>query len=434
MALDSCDQINLLSAQRYSNTGFSGKIRYTTKQKDAILLYSHNGDVLLNGYLRNNYHLNDSLVEYYHNHYNTFIDFIGDFASDSTQYIEDYIVKLYVSLLSTFVLNYDEQIILYRGIREDLSGISKNIPKESKKSIRANGFMSTTCDIDVAREFAGSTGTLFILTIPPHFKLSAVYLNSKYADEHEFLLPHYTIMTITNIKSEQSENEHSESESKIKEIRTVISATVHIDLSFLELELDIEEKRKKVHEPNHKMIGLTHKNIQSLLLTSKHLNFFDWWKRTQIVDEYDYENVLDYCQYPEVLDWWNIVFNGQKLSKKLKYSELAMDNASIKNNIPVLDWWLKNFKEGLKYSHVALDMASANGCMEALYWWKNSSLPMKYTENAVDLASKNNHINVLNWWFIYSRTHSIKMKYTAMALLYNVDWWKEHLIQKYRWV
>ena len=109
-----------------------------------------------------------------------------------------------------------------------------------------------------------------------------------------------------------------------------------------------------------------------------------------------YVNFLGkYSNATEILD-----FLLNKFGSKLKYSVLAIYNASGNGNVNILEWW-KNSGLPLKYYSDAMDCASENGHVNVLEWWKNSGLPLKYDEFAIEIAeiaSKNGHVHVLEWW------------------------------------
>lgn len=84
----------------------------------------------------------------------------------------------------------------------------------------------------------------------------------------------------------------------------------------------------------------------------------------------------------------------------LEYTEAALEHASSKNQIAVLEWWkLQNETRGLplKIGRV-MDSASTAGCVDALEWWATSQLEPKYDRHALQHASCQGKIDVLDWW------------------------------------
>ena len=46
----------------------------------------------------------------------------------------------------------------------------------------------------------------------------------------------------------------------------------------------------------------------------------------------------------------------------------------------------------------AMDDASKRNHIDVLNWWLNSGLELKYSDNVADKALDKNRTNVLNWW------------------------------------
>ncbi|CCL99194.1 uncharacterized protein FIBRA_01209 [Fibroporia radiculosa] len=94
------------------------------------------------------------------------------------------------------------------------------------------------------------------------------------------------------------------------------------------------------------------------------------------------------------LDWW--VYSGIPL----EYTELALENASAKNQLNVLTWWKEQSATRglpLKIGRV-MDMASNAGHVEVLDWWAHSQLEFKYDRQAIYHASCHGRVEVLQWW------------------------------------
>ncbi|KAI0313021.1 hypothetical protein OF83DRAFT_590776 [Amylostereum chailletii] len=92
------------------------------------------------------------------------------------------------------------------------------------------------------------------------------------------------------------------------------------------------------------------------------------------------------------LDWW------LKSGLPFEYTEGALENASAKNRIDVLEWW--HAQKGslpLKVGRV-MDTASAAGAVDALEWWASSGLDYTYDRFALQHASCHGRVDVLQWW------------------------------------
>jgi len=384
---------------------------YSQKQKDVMLLYSHNGDKLLNYYIRNNYKLSDELIDYYREHYMWFAEFVPDFATDDDKFIEDYILNIYDELLNTFVVSFDKDIVLYRGLAEIM-------PYFKGQKIKLTGFISATCDKEIAYGFATPNivddCTVIELIIPRGFFISIIYKFSRYSAELEFLLPDHTNMTIKSISETTSIVPNAD---KPQKILTVV-AVVSID------QTSTYKYRSKPHSfrdsKNIELKTLSHDEIQYLLNEGRVASFFQWWKDTQDVSTFTYS--LDNYVFPEVLEWWL-----HKSGLPLYYTEKAIDLLSESGAIEVLDWWLHSGLK-LQYSEDAIDRASQYGQINSLNWWKNSRLPLKYTSDAIDLASAYNKIHILDWW----KDSGLLLRYSEVAMdgaslnesIDALEWWK----------
>ncbi|KAK7467153.1 hypothetical protein VKT23_004212 [Stygiomarasmius scandens] len=104
------------------------------------------------------------------------------------------------------------------------------------------------------------------------------------------------------------------------------------------------------------------------------------------------------------LDWW--VSSGIPL----EYTEAALNYASAKNQVAVLEWWKQQYKNSglqLKIGQV-MDAASAaghvevleccNGKVEVLEWWLGSGLQLIFDQDVLTSATRLNRAEVLEWW------------------------------------
>jgi len=98
-----------------------------------------------------------------------------------------------------------------------------------------------------------------------------------------------------------------------------------------------------------------------------------------------------------VLDWWLRLWRNSDSNLRLKYTNWAIDYASKEGRTNILDWWKQSGLE-IKYTNWAIDHASAEGHMGVLEWFLASGLKIKYSEWAVIDAVKNKHNHVLRWW------------------------------------
>jgi hypothetical protein len=94
------------------------------------------------------------------------------------------------------------------------------------------------------------------------------------------------------------------------------------------------------------------------------------------------------------LDWW------LDWGHPFEYTEAALEFASAKNRITVLDWWLRQHRLTglvLKTGRV-MEMASTAGHVDVLAWWAASRIEPKYDKYALQHASCHGKVEVLQWW------------------------------------
>ena len=119
----------------------------------------------------------------------------------------------------------------------------------------------------------------------------------------------------------------------------------------------------------------------------------------------------------------SLVEKSQEMDFNLEYTEAAIDYASRRGYIDVLDCWLDS-ELLLKYSESAIDGACGNGYLNVLEWWLNTGIPLKYSSAAIDTASQRGHIKILDYWL----NSGLELKYTEHAIDYAhdinvINWW-----------
>lgn len=104
-----------------------------------------------------------------------------------------------------------------------------------------------------------------------------------------------------------------------------------------------------------------------------------------------------------VLSWWkNAQEQHPDILPPLSADETAeaIDGASRNGQVASLDWWLLSGLP-LHYTEIALEMASAKRHIDVLEWWKEQNkkrhLPLKIGR-VMDMASIAGHVDVLEWW------------------------------------
>ncbi|KAI9351134.1 hypothetical protein DFJ73DRAFT_831714 [Zopfochytrium polystomum] len=159
-----------------------------------------------------------------------------------------------------------------------------------------------------------------------------------------------------------------------------------------------------------------------------HLAVLDWWlrHRGRLQLKYSPDAMDDATKAGriDVLQWW------ADSGLKLRFNRFILDDASASGQVEALRWWtqlparLGAFGTGdrkgrngrsapvlphrLQYSNCAVDIASQRGHISVLDWWmKESGLPMRYSARAFDGARGKPH--VLQWW----RESGLEIKTTS---------------------
>jgi hypothetical protein len=94
----------------------------------------------------------------------------------------------------------------------------------------------------------------------------------------------------------------------------------------------------------------------------------------------------------------------------------AVMSACFKNSLKTLDWLKQNYPTRLKCTEDIINDASISNNIEMLQWWKDSGLELRYTEMALDKCTDP---NTLKWWI----GSGLDMKYTKEVIKQttNVD-------------
>jgi len=158
----------------------------------------------------------------------------------------------------------------------------------------------------------------------------------------------------------------------------------------------------------------------------------DWWLHSGIRLEYT-ESALEMASaknHLDVLEWWKKENKTHHGRLPLKIGRV-MDMASTAGHVEVLDWWVHSQLE-YKYDRLAMYHASCHGKVEVLQWWLTSGLQLVYDADCLTGATKHNRPEVLEWWNRSSLPIQYRMCDIEEALEDAIgggeearDWWKK---------
>ena len=178
------------------------KYKVSNDIKKYLILYSHNGDILLNMYLNNDKKIDKNIIDYYRTKYSQVFKkytkgIMERFFYDNEQYIKSFIDTFYKYLRKAIILS-PLDIIVYRGI----SYIdSKDIKLNS--FIKYKSYLSTSLSKIAGSNFAVDNGILLEILINKNTPIIPILFNSVYPEEQEILLPDNSILFILDKKKEK---------------------------------------------------------------------------------------------------------------------------------------------------------------------------------------------------------------------------------------
>ncbi|KAJ3138239.1 hypothetical protein HDU90_001201 [Geranomyces variabilis] len=113
-----------------------------------------------------------------------------------------------------------------------------------------------------------------------------------------------------------------------------------------------------------------------------HVGLLDWWKASGLEMVYTSldMDLASGCGRVAVLDWW-------------KASGLELRYTSHRPELVDLNWWKASGLE-LRYTEAAMDAATGKGYVDVLEWWKNSGLEIRYLARGINDASRKGHVAV----------------------------------------
>lgn len=162
--------------------------------KRIVSLYTHNGDIIINKFIRNNFQLNDNIIDYYNNHelLHSLCLLESKEVNDSKEQLTNCLFYFYTKL-QFLILNAPKtpcDITVYRGAN------SNRIIPDSLVFMN-QGFFSTSLLKEVAYGFATKdTSIILHITIPKNKRCLFLFLKSVYPAEFEVLMPNRNIFNV----------------------------------------------------------------------------------------------------------------------------------------------------------------------------------------------------------------------------------------------
>ena len=168
------------------------------KTKNFVLLYTFNGDVLLNSYIRNNRKINETIKQYYLEHmdvtFNKYLNVI-DCKKDS-KLDSDKFIKCYIDF-------FDKQLLNAR-ITLPFDIVLKRYLKTNIKNFKINSFILhlsyISCTTKPANDSDNQSLVYFRIYVPSGTPLIPILFNSKLPMENEILLDYNCSFYIYDIK------------------------------------------------------------------------------------------------------------------------------------------------------------------------------------------------------------------------------------------
>ena len=258
---DICDNINLeMPSEAWTEMQIAYFENMDKIDYEYLTLYTLHGDSILNTFIRNNYALTEDNAQYIMNNYVHFKFTLENFINNGGEYLEDYVMEFYNSLMST-ILNapaLDKDVVFYRGIsdKDFFDAATDNSVYQN------NGFLSTTGHTKVALSFSNGYMNRIVVPKGHHCVLLS---NSHFLREFEFLLPDKTKFYISkNFEQRKMFSKPNNSYENIQVNEIILINEENIKINSKEKKLNIKNIRNE-EEPYYKIINLIKtKNLEDL--------------------------------------------------------------------------------------------------------------------------------------------------------------------------
>jgi hypothetical protein len=195
MSVDMCDKLKSeMPSQQWLDSQKQYVDSLSEEQRDYLELYSHNGDVVLNLFIRNGFSITEEELGYIQteDHMRSFSKTLSRFIQKGGKNYQDYLMDFYnsitMSIMNSPVL--DKNIVLYRGHKSD-----KHFHGLKKYLYRNLGIMSCSALTHIAMGFA--EGQYMNRIVVPKGYVCLMHAVSKILPEFEFILPDNALFYVT---------------------------------------------------------------------------------------------------------------------------------------------------------------------------------------------------------------------------------------------
>lgn len=188
MSVDMCDKLQSeMPSQEWLDIQREYVYSLPEEQKDYLVLYSYNGDVILNLFIRNGFTVTQEEIAYMQteDHMPSFSKTLSRFIQKGGKSYQDYLMDFYNSITKSIVNSpvLDKDIVLYRGNKSDarFQGLKNYLYQNI-------GIMSCSALSHVAMGFGMDGGVMNRVVVPKGY-FCLMHAVSKILPEFEFILP-----------------------------------------------------------------------------------------------------------------------------------------------------------------------------------------------------------------------------------------------------
>lgn len=189
ISVDMCDKLQSeMPSQEWLDIQREYVYSLPEEQKDYLTLYSYNGDVILNLFIRNGFTVTQEEINYMlrEDHISSFSKTLSRFIQKGGKSYQDYLMDFYNSITKSIVNSpvLDKDIVLYRGNKSD-----KRFQGLKNYLYQNIGIMSCSALSHVAMGFVQEDIGVMNRVVVPKGYFCLMHAVSKLLPEFEFILP-----------------------------------------------------------------------------------------------------------------------------------------------------------------------------------------------------------------------------------------------------